>query len=111
MSQIISMSWDSVHPYALQAMLRLAITRAHAFSRTIPQVGGHTETFFELPDGTLMKLVKVGEIEFYSDIIRRLPQLPDFIPLCYGHGVLPARPGVDKAPRDFVVLQNVVGAM
>ena len=65
----------------------------------------------QLPDGTLMKLVKVGEIEFYSDIIRRLPQLPDFIPLCYGHGVLPARPGVDKAPRDFIVLQNVVGAM
>ena len=110
MSQSVSMTWESTRPYGLQARC-ISPVRAHANSREIVQVGGHTETFFELADGTLLKLVKSGEIEFYSTIIHKLPSIPDFMPLCHGHGVMPARPGVDKAPREFVVLQNVVGAM
>ncbi len=84
-----------------------------------------------MPDGALLKLVKSGETEFWTKVIHMLPSIPDFLPVCYGRGVLPARqgadkatemqrknrmltlaqPGVDKAARDFVVMQNVVGVM
>jgi hypothetical protein len=76
-----------------------------------PQVGGHAATFFELADGTLLKLVKPGEARFWNVTISSLPCIPDFMPVCHGRGVLPPREGIDKAPREFVLLQNVVGDM
>ena len=64
-----------------------------------------------MQDGTLLKLVKSGETEFWTKTIHALPSVPDFLPLFYGHGELPARDGVDKAARAFVLMQNVVGVM
>jgi hypothetical protein len=64
-----------------------------------------------MQDGNLLKLVKSGEYEFWTKAVHALPSVPDFMPVCYGYGTLPAREGVDKAARQFVVMQNVFGAM
>ncbi len=115
MSQSSGLSWESIQPYSLQV--------SHQSSAPPPppppplpritrsQVGGHTATFFELPDGTLLKLVKSSETAFWTKTINSLPSVPDFMPVCRGHGVLPARDGVDKEPREFVLLENVIGVM